>query len=125
MQKTNRVSKGLNFSIAINPKEKKVNISINKKIIDLNLVEFISLNQRVQEGLTQINIGKWDKPFICVYHRSYNFSIDITQYEELANEMNTIAGLVTILNESDGPFYENNNYANGLRTLSINWFHPR
>ncbi len=125
MQKTNRVSKGLNFSIAINPKGKKVNISINKKIIDLNLVEFISLNQRVQEGLTQINIGKWDKPFICVYHRSYNFSIDITQYEELANEMNTIAGLVTILNESDGPFYGNNNYVNGLRTLSINWFHPR
>ena len=125
MQKTNRVSKGLNFSVGINRKEKIVNILINKKKVDLNFVEFIALNERVQEGLTQINIGRWNKPFICVYHRSYNFSIDITQYEELANEMNSIAGLVTILNESDGPFYENNNYANGLRTLSINWFHPR
>ncbi len=72
MQKTNRVSKGLNFSIDINPKDKKVNISKNKKKVDLNLVEFISLNQRVQEGLTQINIGRWNKPFICVYYRSYN-----------------------------------------------------
>ena len=95
----------------------------NNRLLDNN--EFISLNERVQEGLTQINIGRWNKPFICVYHRSNKFSIDITQYEELANEMNSIAGLVTILNESDGPFYENNNYANGLRTLSINWFHPR
>ena len=125
MQKTNQVSKKMNFSIEINRKEKKVNISINNKKVDLNFVEFISFNERVQTGLTQINIGKWNKPFICVYHRSFNFSIDLKQYEELASEMNAIATLVIILNESDGPIYENNNYANRQRTLSTNWFQPR
>ena len=115
----------MNFSIEINRSEKEVNISINKKKIGLNFVEFISLNERVQTGLIQINMGKWNKPFICVYHRSFNFSIDVKQYEELANEMNAIATFVIILNESDGPIYENSNYANGLRTLSTNWFHPR
>lgn len=91
----------------------------------MNFVEFISLNERVQTGLTQIKLGRWNKPFICVYHRFFNISIDVEQYEELANEMNSISTLVIILNESDGPTYENSNYANGLRTLSTNWFHPR
>ena len=124
MQKTNESVKRFEFFSWDQSQGKIVNILINKKKVDLNFVEFISLNERVQEGLTQVNIGRWNKPFICVYHRSNNFSIDATQYEELANEMNTIAGLVTILNESDGPFYGNNN-VNGLRTLSINWFQPR
>ena len=125
MQKTNQVSEGMNSSIEINRKEKRVNISINKKKVNLNFVEFISLNQRVQTGLTQINMGKWDKPFICLYHRSFNFSIDVKKYKDLANEMNAIATLVMILNESEGPIYEKSSYENGPRTLSTNWFHPR
>ena len=125
MQKTNQVTEAMNISIEINRKEKRVNISINKKKIDLNFVEFISLNQRVQTGLTQINMGKWDKPFICLYHRSFNFSIDVKKFEDLANEMNAIATLAIILNESEGPIYENSSYENGLRTLSTNWFFPK
>ena len=118
-----RVCNKPKVSIHFSTEEKSVRLSFENSKISLTFVEFISLNEKVQTGLGQINTGKWVDPYVCLYHRSFSFSIDLKQYEDFANEMDAIASTVTILTESEGSMHKKDNDVNGHRTLSTDWFY--
>ena len=124
MDSLKRVCNKPKVSIHFSTDEKSVRLSFENSKISLTFVEFISLNEKVQAGLGQISTGKWVNPYVCLYHRSFSFSIDLKQYEEFANEMDAIASTVTILTESEGSVHnKKENDVNGHRTLSTDWFY--
>ena len=123
MDSSRRVCNKPKVSIHFSTEEKSVRLSFENSKISLTFVEFISLNEKVQTGLSQINTGKWVNPYVCLYHRSFSFSIDLKQYKEFANEMDAIASTVTILTESEGSMHKTDNGVNGRRTLSTDWFY--
>ena len=123
MESFKRVCNKPKVSIHFSREEKSVRLSFMNSKISLTFVEFISLNEKVQVGLAQINTGKWVNPYVCLCHRSFSFSIDLRQYEEFANEMDAIASTVTILTESEGSMHKKDNYVNEHRGLSTDWFY--
>lgn len=123
MDSLRRICNKPKVSIHFSTEEKSVRLSFENSKISLKFVEFISLNEKVQTGLGQINTGKWVNPYVCLYHRSFSFSIDLKQYEEFANEMDAIATTVTILTESEGSVHEKDNDVEGRRTLGTDWFY--
>ena len=123
MDSLRRICNKPKVSIHFSTEEKSVRLSFENSKISLKFVEFISLNEKVQTGLSQINTGKWVNPYVCLYHRSFSFSIDLNQYEEFANEMDAIASTVTILTESEGSIHKKDNDVDGRRTLGTDWFY--
>ena len=123
MDSLRRICNKPKVSIHFSTEEKSVRLSFENSKISLKFVEFISLNEKVQTGLGQINTGKWVNPYVCLYHRSFSFSIDLKQYEEFANEMDAIASTVTILTESEGSVHKKDNDVDGRRTLGTDWFY--